>query len=361
MKLRLGKALVSLTFCRLAVVVVATGLVNCEVSLAQSPAPQKFTVGWIDFFGTGNADLQALRAKLPVDPGDTFTEEQVDPAIASMRSALTRIDGHPPTDVGFVCCDAKSRWMFYVGLGDAAVGHLIYNTTPTGHDALPKEVVSLYRRSGEALKAAVEAGNASEDDAHGYALPTDPTVREIALQMRQYAIEHGAEIRRVAKRSASVEQRQAAVELLGYCLRTKDQIAALDDATRDADSEVRNNATRALYVLASASPAVAASIPVGGFVAMLNSGIWTDRNKASLLLLKITQARSPRVLEELRCNALASLVEMAQWRLLGHAMPSLFMLGRIEGLSDGEIDRLINGGQKNVILSNADLLNGTCR
>lgn len=334
---------------------------SCGAAVAQSGGPQKFTVGWIDFFGTGKANLAALRADLPVHPGDTFTEDQVNPAIESIRSALTEINGHPPTDVGFVCCDVELHWTFYIGLGNAAVKPVVYNATPTGHDGLPKGMVTLYRQFGEALKAAVEAGTTSEDDSRGYAVPNDPAAHAIVLQMRRYAIEHGAEIRRIARNSASADQRQAAVELLGYCLRTKDQIAALDYATRDANPEVRNNATRALYVLASASPVVAASIPVGGFVAMLNSGIWTDRNKASLLLLNLSEARDPKVLGELRCNSLASLVEMGHWRLLGHALPSLVMLGRLEGLSDVDSDRLIEAGNKDVILSKAASLDGTCR
>jgi len=52
---------------------------------------------------------------------------------------------------------------------------------------------------------------------------------------------------------------------------------------------------------------------------MLNSIEWTDRNKSSLALYRLTENRDPKVLTILRRKALRSLVEMARWKTLGHA------------------------------------------
>jgi hypothetical protein len=62
--------------------------------------------------------------------------------------------------------------------------------------------------------------------------------------------------------------------------------------------------------------------------------VWTDRNKASLALLRLSERRAPRLLEQLRREALVPLVEMARWKTPGHAAPALTILGRIAGLSD---------------------------
>lgn len=126
-----------------------------------------------------------------------------------------------------------------------------------------------------------------KDDSAGYTLTKDLAMHDLQLKMRHYAVEHGLLLRRVVERSPIAEQRSVAAQFLGYALRSPEQMQSLDHATRDEDPDVRNNATRALWVLSRSSPAVAASIPPS-FTAMLNSGTWADRNKSSLLLASLT-------------------------------------------------------------------------
>ncbi|MGA3043977.1 MAG: hypothetical protein ABSF54_24650, partial [Bryobacteraceae bacterium] len=78
------------------------------------------------------------------------------------------------------------------------------------------------------------------------------------------------------------------------------QILALVGAARDPDDEVRNNATRALGVLVRSNGALATEIPADTFIAMLNSGTWTDRNKGASLLMELTSARTPDLLTKIR-------------------------------------------------------------
>ena len=79
------------------------------------------------------------------------------------------------------------------------------------------------------------------------------------------------------------------------------------------------------------------AIPIDGFVGLVNSPVWTDRNKASLALLRLTESRDPEVLARLRREALASLVDMARWKSPGHASPGATILGRMAGLSEEKI------------------------
>ena len=84
---------------------------------------------------------------------------------------------------------------------------------------------------------------------------------------------------------------------------------------------------RALEVLASAKPNLAHGIPSEPFIRLLRSGAWSDHNKASLLLVALTKSRDPKVLAQLRAEALDPLMEMARWRSVGHAEAALSILG----------------------------------
>jgi hypothetical protein len=45
------------------------------------------------------------------------------------------------------------------------------------------------------------------------------------------------------------------------------------------------------------------------------------------------------------------LLEMARWRNLGHAAPALSILGRIGGLSEDALEKLIEAGQADAIIT----------
>ena len=83
----------------------------------------------------------------------------------------------------------------------------------------------------------------------------------------------------------------------------------------------------------------------------LRSGSWLDHNKASLLLVALTKSRDPKLLTLLRTDALDSLVEMARWRSIGHAEAALSILGRIAGIDEDSLDKLIEAGQADTIIN----------
>ncbi len=66
--------------------------------------------------------------------------------------------------------------------------------------------------------------------------------------------------------------------------------------------------------------------------------LWTDRNKSSLALVRLTEHRDPAILAELRQHALPSLKEMARWKVSGHAYAPFFLLGRVAGFAEKEIN-----------------------
>jgi hypothetical protein len=103
---------------------------------------------------------------------------------------------------------------------------------------------------------------------------------------------------------------------------------------------VRNNAVRALGVLAESNSSIAQQIPAEDFTLLLNSGNWTDRNKGSLLLGALTVRRDRKVLALIRARASDSLLEMARWREYGHAHYSRVLLGRIAGIEEKQLQKM---------------------
>lgn len=202
----------------------------------------------------------------------------------------------------------------------------------------------------EASSRAVRNGSAGEDDSKGYALSVEPDLRARQLATRVYALRNEALVRKVLASAEDAEQRIAAAHILGYARQSAQQIQALVRASQDSDETVRNNAIRALGVLAQSNPRVAVRIPSEHFIAMLSSGSWTDRNKAGFLLDELSKRRDPKLLGQLRSRSLDSLIEMARWRSRGHADFARILLGRIAGIEEARLRQLVDAGQVNQII-----------
>src|SRR5262249_24445663 len=139
-------------------------------------------------------------------------------------------------------------------------------------------------------------------------------------------------LRDVLRHSADAEQRALAAQVVAYAANKQAVVKDLVEAMRDPAEEVRNNAMRALAVMAGSARQTAKQqirIPARPFSEMLNSIEWTDRNKSSFALLRLTDKRDPAVLAELCQKALPSLIEMAHWKSSSHANAPFFLLGRV--------------------------------
>lgn len=292
-------------------------------------------VGDIEFFGyTGiKVNLSQIRKALPVHVGDKIT---ISPKTKQGISAsILHATGIKTTNVALIG-SVPNEWTIFIGLPGPKLAKLSYYPAPKEDARFSVKVVDLNRQLESAMDAAVQKGGTAseEDDSHGYTLTKYPPARALQLQLRKYALGHEDEILKVLRDSSDPTQRSIAARALGYARESPKQIAALIYATRDPNSGVRNHATRAIGVLASSSPKVASQIPADNFITMLRSPIWTDRNKASFVLLDLTKARSPALLAHLRAKALYALVEMAKWHDVGHAAPARIILGRMAGIPE---------------------------
>ena len=310
-------------------------------------------LGGIEFFGYKGFDLAAIRSALPFHEGDLFPPAKVhsDELKRQVGQAVEKAIGRPPTDVSFVCCDSKQNYGVYIGLPGKSYEPLTFDAAPTQKVRLPKAAVALSDAMDKAWTNAIMKGHASEDDSQGYALSDEPKTRKAQLALREYALHNEALIFEVLASSSNAEHRAITALMLGYGRQSGEQVDALVHASLDSDDSVRNAAVRALEVLAGAKPDLAKRIPPEPFVRLLRSGSWLDHNKASLVLVALTNGRDPKLLSLLRADALDSLIEMARWRSVGHAEAALTILGRIAGIDEDLLDKLIEAGQAETIIN----------
>jgi beta-lactamase class A len=305
-----------------------------ETLTQQPPIP----VGAIDFYGYGGIDVDKLRGTLPVHVGDTFTSYEAERAMSpKIKEAILKVTGRPAVAVANVA--VEGQYLIYIGLSGTTMKKFPLNPQPQGSVKLPQQLVDVYNKQMELLPKAIAAGE-SEDDSNGYDLSSFPELHGKQLEMRQLALQHGELIRDVLKNASDAQQRIVASDALGYAKQDRAQIEGLVLACHDSIGLVRNNATRALGVLASAHAKASFEIPAEPFIEMLSSESWTDRNKAGFLLEAITASRNPKVLAELRSEALEPLIEMAKWHASGHAGVYRIILGRIGGIDEARLQEM---------------------
>ncbi len=318
-------------------------------TLIAQGADQAVVIGSIDFFGYGGLDLKKLDGRLPLHVGDKVTQAGFEQTRVAVREAVAAALGAPPTDINATCCDADRKLMTYIGIFGSSSRPFSGEVAPAGPEHLESEALKLYDSFGKAMQEDVSKGLSKEDWSNGYTLSEDPATRAIQLQVRDYALHHEAEIARTLRDAADARQRIVSAYLMGYVARSPAQAQALADAATDTNEEVRNNAVRALTVLSAAKDAPPLRLDAKPLIAMLYSGRWTDRNKASLLFQMLTESRDPALLDQLRREAMPPLIEGAHWTKLGHAQAFLITLGRIAKLSNAEIGRLMNSDREQLI------------
>ena len=307
-----------------------TRLVATLLSVAACVAQS--TVGAIDFFAYANADIDALRDDLSIRFGDPWTSETKQ----LLNSDIEKLLGRTPSHVGAVCCDENGNRLIYIGLADGSGSRVRLNPGPTGSLELDDDFVILYDRFEEAVRQAVSHGEGLvvEDHSLGFPLSQDADVQGFEQQIRKYALSNPSQLIAVARESSNARHRAIAIDAIGYGIHSANQIEALTHSALDPDRTVRNNAIRALWVLASSQVELQAPIPYSTFVDLLNSDVRTDRTKSIAVLAALTADRDSGVLTAILERSLAPLIECARWSWTGHAFEARVILGRIAGIDE---------------------------
>lgn len=183
----------------------------------------------------------------------------------------------------------------------------------------------------------------------------DATGRAIQERFVTYARDLGR-LRQVLRQSADEQHRALAANVLGYASDKQAVVGDLVYGMGDPSDEVRNNSMRALGIIGqfgSRSPELKIHVPTKPFIRLLNSLVWTDRNKAAYALMELTGSRDAALLKSLRKQALRSLIEMARWKSDGHAYPAFCLLGRISSWSEDQIHAAWSRGDREAVIEAA--------
>ena len=320
------------------------------LAIAPAAGGQIPPIGVIDLYGVRTVPEDRVRAALQVSVGDPFPLSKVE-----VERRLAMIPGVVRARITGVCCD-EGRSIMFVGIEEAGESLPRFRAAPVGSVRLPDDIVQAGVALTAAARAAVLRGDASEDQSQGYSLLHDSVARAIQQRFIGFSARDAALLRDVLRTSGDSAHRALAAEVLAYGSDRAAIIRELGDAVLDPSSEVRNNAVRALALLAIYArehPELRLTVPAAPFIDMLSSPVWTDRNKSSIALMQLTERRDSALVAALRARALPALVEMARWKSEGHAVPSLFILGRIAGLGDEAIQAAAVRGDRQSIIDAA--------
>ena len=310
-------------------------------------------LGVIDFYGLRSVPEQKLRQSLPFREGDAIDPDQFTEKKPAIEKQLANIPGVKQAFMTLVCCTDDQKSIVYVGIEEISSPCLSFRPAPTGAVRLPEDVLQAGRSIDAAWEKAVLSGNNGEDDSQGRALSDSPELRAEQLKLIALADRHFTQLRDVLQNSSVAEQRALAAQVLGYVQNKQSVVPDLMAALKDPDPGVRNNATRTLVVFERFSPPPGTKkieVPFQPIVGLLNSCVWTDRNKSSAALAELSESRPPALLKQLQQDALPSLVEMARWKYPGHAWSSIVILGRIGGLTDDEIQKDVDQGKREAVI-----------
>jgi hypothetical protein len=353
---------------------IATFCAGAWVLLLQPESKADFPrVGLIDFYGLKRVKKDAVIAAVPLRRGDpipvTFPEGSTPESFRdqlgigkdarlpldtrAIEKAILEVNGVLKSKAAVVCCEADGTATVFVGIQEEGAAPLFkYRKTPAGRERLDASTVELYDRFTEALSEAVQTGTAREDDSEGHPQFASEPLKTFPKQFIALAEKQKRSLVRVLAHSGDAKHRAIAAMLISYSDDKPRAVGHLLDAVRDPDELVRNNATRSIgtiSALAIRRPELRIEIPPAVFLKMLSSLSWHDRNKATMVLLALSERRDASLLRRLQTEALPELVEMARWKD-SHSLMPLLLLGRVAGIPDSEVNSLwTNGNREKVI------------
>ncbi|MBN9660411.1 MAG: hypothetical protein J0H49_19635 [Acidobacteria bacterium] len=312
--------------------------------LAAQAQPTRVRIGAIEFFGASGHDLASLRTALPVHEGSEVNAQEMNELLGRIRTVAKA------TDVALVCCDRRSpeeSWTIFIGWPDGPGDGFRLSAAPHARLRLPAGGLALAESSWAVWQEAQAAGMS---DTVKPSSDLDIKLRETELSIRHYTMRHGEQLRRILRNSGDPQHRAIAAHFLSYGRRSRVLVHALVAACHDPDEGVRDNATRSLMVLLRTDMRVTAWVPASELVAMLHSGHWSDRQRAAILLLNLSEEQNPKLLSEIRGRAWPMLLEMARWRGADQAGPARQLLGRAGGVDEPRLQVLLRAGSVDALL-----------
>jgi hypothetical protein len=307
-------------------------------------------IGVIDYYGVTKVPLDRVRKALGVREGERLPGSK-----GSLEERLETVPGVVLSRLEAVCC-AGADVILYVGIEERGAPHFEFRDPPHGTAVLPSNITEDYRGFLNAFSRAAAFGNIAEDVSRGHSIAVDREVQRYQMRFVEEAAANVDILRQALRTAEDPEQRAVAAYVIGYAPVKRLVVDDLQYAMQDDDEGVRANAMRALSaiaVLASRDSASEVRVEPTWFIELLNSIYWSDRERAASALVNITEDRRPALMEQLRLRAFDSLVSMARWKTLAHALPAFILVGRLAGLPEHEIQERWTKGDRNAVIQMA--------
>lgn len=300
-------------------------------------------IGVIDVYGLRKVPESKILKALGFGPGDKLPGNK-----AEIEERIMAVSGITAASLSVTCCEG-GKSILYVGVEERGGPHFAVRELPDKDVSLPEDITAAYHKFLTTVAGAAQRGQVAEDLTQGHSLMADPDSRDIQLRFTVLADKYLKELRDVLRNAADDEQRAIAAYVIGYASDKRTVAEDLQYALKDGDDTVRGNALRAMAALgvyAKLHPESELKISPTWFIEMLNSVYWTDRNNAAVALVNLTESRDPSTLAQLGERATRSLVEMARWRHLPHALPAYILLGRVAGMPEEQIKETWSNEQR---------------
>ncbi|WP_321473740.1 hypothetical protein [uncultured Paludibaculum sp.] len=308
-------------------------------------------LGQIEIYGTRKIPHEKILKAIGMAPGDPLTKPKGD-----IEDTLESIDGVVRAQVEAFCCE-QGNPILYVGILERGTLNTVYRAYPDQDLALPDEIVRAYADFTAALSRASAEGDLKEDLSQGYSLMQNLPCHVAQERFIGLAQIHVAVLRNVLKNGRSSDLRAIAAYILGYAPDKSAVIGDIQLAMQDPDGGVRANAARTLRGFAFYSlqnPDSDLKVQATWFVELANSIDLGDRLEAAKGLLLFTEKPNEAVTANIRDRALPSLLEVARWQYLPHALPAFLVVGRVAGMPDEELEKAWASGDREKILKSIE-------
>ena len=307
-------------------------------------------IGVLDFYGLRHVSEAKVLQTLGVREGDPLPRSKGD-----TEQRLDQIGGVIESHLEAVCCD-QGKMILYVGVEEKGSRRFETREPPDGEADLPADVTNTYKRFLAASELASRYGQTKDDLTHGHALSQNPETRQIQEEFPAIVTQNIADLRHTLRDSGDEAQRAIAVYVIAYARDKRDIVNDVQYALKDDDPGVRLNALRgikALTVYSQLNPESGVKIEPTWLIEMLNSLSWQDRTQALAVLEVLTSNPDPDTMNEIRERALESLVEMARWKTLAHALPAYLLLGRVAGMPEADVQAAWTRGDREAVIQAA--------
>jgi hypothetical protein len=316
-----------------------------QTCFAQAPI-----IGIVEIYGARKIPVAEIRRVANATAGGRLPASK-----AIVEDKLQGIEGIETASLEAACCES-GKIILYIGVLEAGGPSVNFHDYPTDSPDLPEAVSAAYAHFLQEVNEATRAGATAEDLTQGHSLLSFPAARDAQTAFIPVANEYAMQLRDILRRSAEADHRAMVAYVLGYHADKKEVLNDLDYALHDPDSTVRSNAARALAaiaVYAKLNPSAGVVVQPSGFVELLNSAVWTDRNNAAIALVTLTESRDADLLKQIREAALPSLVEMAKWKHAPHALSAYILLGRSAGIKEDELQAAWAKGDREGVIARA--------